>query len=189
MLFPPGEAAGVIDERTRTAATRFAPDHGCRFLFDGQSSRFTFLKLPGRWHELIGNLCTDLGRETPGTEDFRINIDHKIGEAEARASGSDRSSVSENFRRRCAKFYARVRTAIRRIKKFGPRPSRSCRKLRATERLTEAIARTARASSSNHGGRRRSRHDLARLKGRVKTGSARNRGEPLGVFLAASLNI
>jgi hypothetical protein len=33
------------------------------------------------------------------------------------------------------------------------------------------------------------RHDLARLKGRVRTGSARNRGEPLGVFLAASLNV
>jgi hypothetical protein len=50
MLFAPGEAAGVIDERTRSAATRFARDHGCRFLFDGQSSRSTFLKLPGRWH-------------------------------------------------------------------------------------------------------------------------------------------
>ena len=44
MLFPPGEAACVIDERTRTAATRFARDHGCRFLFDGQSSKSTFLK-------------------------------------------------------------------------------------------------------------------------------------------------
>ena len=42
MLFPPGEATGVIDERTRTAATRFARDHGCRFLFDGHSSRSTF---------------------------------------------------------------------------------------------------------------------------------------------------
>jgi hypothetical protein len=128
MLFPPGEAAGVIDERTRSAATRFARDHGCRFLFDGQSSKSTFLKLPGRWYELIGNLCTDLGRETSGTEDFRINIDHKISEAEARASDSEAipfgetpERVSENFRRRCAKFYAWVRTAIRRIRKFGLR--------------------------------------------------------------------
>jgi hypothetical protein len=128
MLFPPGEAAGVIDERTRSAATRFARDHGCRFLFDGHSSRSTFLKLPGRWHALIDNLCTDLGREMPGTEDFQINIDHKISEAEARASDSEAipfgetpSGVSENFRRRCAKFYARVGTAIRRIKKFGLR--------------------------------------------------------------------
>jgi hypothetical protein len=67
MLFPPGEAAGVIDQRTRTAATSFARDHGCGFLFDGQSSKSTFLKLPSRWHELIDNLCTNLGRETPGT--------------------------------------------------------------------------------------------------------------------------
>jgi hypothetical protein len=49
MLFPSGEAADVIDERTRSAATRYARDHGCRFLFDGQSSKSTFLKLPGRW--------------------------------------------------------------------------------------------------------------------------------------------
>ena len=32
-------------------------------------------------------------------------------------------------------------------------------------------------------------YDLARLMARVRTGSARNRGKPLGVFLAASLNI
>ena len=31
MLFPLGEAAGVIDERTQTAAAGFARDHGCRF--------------------------------------------------------------------------------------------------------------------------------------------------------------
>ena len=30
-----------------------------------------------------------------------------------------RSSASENFRRRCAKYYAWVRTAIRRIKEYG----------------------------------------------------------------------
>jgi hypothetical protein len=57
MLFPPGEVAGVIDERTRSAATRFARDHGCRFLFDGHSSRSTFLKLPGRWHGTTASLC------------------------------------------------------------------------------------------------------------------------------------
>jgi hypothetical protein len=42
MLFPPGEAEGVIDQRTRTEVTGFARDHGCRFLFDGQSSKSTF---------------------------------------------------------------------------------------------------------------------------------------------------
>ena len=85
MLFPPGETTAVIDPRTRSAATKFARDHNCRFLFDDRSSKFTFLKLPGRWYELIENVCTDLGRETPGTENFRINIDHKISEAEARS--------------------------------------------------------------------------------------------------------
>ena len=110
MLFPPGEAACVIDERTRTAATRFARDHGCRFLFDGQSSKSTFLKLPGRWHELIDRLCTDLGRETPGTFQLtsimrlaklrRVHQNQKLSHL-----AKHRSSVSENFRRRCAKFY------------------------------------------------------------------------------------
>jgi hypothetical protein len=36
---------------------------------------------------LIDNLCTILGRETPGTEGFRINIDHAIGEAVKRCLG------------------------------------------------------------------------------------------------------
>ena len=75
MLFAPVEAAGVIDPMTRSAATKFAQDHNCRFLFNDQSSKSTFLKLPGRWYELIENVCTDLGRETPGTESFKINLD------------------------------------------------------------------------------------------------------------------
>ena len=113
MLFPPGEAAGVIDERTRTAATRFARDHGCRFLFDGHSSRSTFLKLPGRWHALIDNLCTDLGREMPGTEDFRINIDHKISEAEARASDSEAIPFGETPEQRKREFQEALRKILR----------------------------------------------------------------------------
>jgi hypothetical protein len=128
MLFPPGEAAGVIDERTRTAAIRFARDHCCRFLFDGQSSKSTFLKLPGRWHELIDRLRTDLGRETPGTENFRINIDHEISEAEARASKSEAIPLDETPEQRKREFQEALRkllrvagTAIRRIKKCGLR--------------------------------------------------------------------
>ena len=113
MLFPPGEAAGVIDERTRSAATRFARDHGCRFLFDGHSSRSTFLKLPGRWHALIDNLCTDLGREMPGTEDFRINIDHKISEAEARASDSEAIPFGETPKQRRREFQQALRKILR----------------------------------------------------------------------------
>ena len=113
MLFPPGEAACVIDERTRTAATRFARDHGCRFLFDGQSSKSTFLKLPGRWHELIDRLCTDLGRETPGTENFRINIDHEISEAEARASKSEAIPFGETPEQRKREFQEALRKILR----------------------------------------------------------------------------
>ena len=119
MLFPPGKAAGVIDERTRTAATRFARDHGCRFLFEGQSSRSTFLKLPGRWHELIGNLCTDLGGKCPAeisksTSIIRSAKLRRVHQIQKRSHlAKHGSSVSENFRRRCAKFYARARTAIR----------------------------------------------------------------------------
>ena len=112
MLFPPGEAAGVIDERTRTAATRFARDHGCRFLFDGQSSKSTFLKLPGRWHELIDHLCTDLGRETPGTESFRINLDYKISEAEARASQSEAIPIGETPEQRKQEFQEALRKIL-----------------------------------------------------------------------------
>ena len=113
MLFPPGEAAGVIDERTRTAAIKFARDHCCRFLFDGQSSKSTFLKLPGRWHELIDRLCTDLGRETPGTENFRINIDHEISEAEARASKSEAIPFGETPEQRKREFQEALRKILR----------------------------------------------------------------------------
>jgi hypothetical protein len=35
-----------------------------------------------RWQELVDNLLTDLETETPGADDFRVNIDHKIWEAE-----------------------------------------------------------------------------------------------------------
>jgi hypothetical protein len=112
MLFPPGEAAGVIDQRTRTAATRFARDHGCGFLFDGQSSKSTFLKLPSRWHELIDNLCTNLGRETPGTENFQINIDHEISEAETRASGSQAIPFGETPQPRKQEFQEALRKIL-----------------------------------------------------------------------------
>jgi hypothetical protein len=111
MLFPPGEAADVVDERTRSAAARFARDHGCRF--DRQSPKSMFLKLQGRWHELIGNLCADLGRETPGAEDFRINIDHKISEAEARASDSEAIPIRETPEQRKREFQEALRKILR----------------------------------------------------------------------------
>jgi hypothetical protein len=112
MLFPPGEAAGVIDQRTLTAATKFAREHGCGFLFDGHSSKSTFLKLPSRWHHLINNLCTSLGRETPGTENFQINIDHEINEAEARASGSQAIPFGETPAQRKQEFQEALRKIL-----------------------------------------------------------------------------
>jgi hypothetical protein len=39
----------------------------------------------GRWQALIDDLIANLAAETPG-EELRINIDHKIREAETRAS-------------------------------------------------------------------------------------------------------
>ena len=112
MLFPPGETAGVIDPSTRSAAIKFAQDHNCRFLFNDQSSKSTFLKLPGRWYELIENVCTDLGRETPGTESFRINIDHKISEAEARASQSEAIPIGETPEQRKQEFQEALRKIL-----------------------------------------------------------------------------
>ena len=39
----------------------------------------------GRWQALIDELIANLAAETPG-EELRINVDHKIHEAETRAS-------------------------------------------------------------------------------------------------------
>jgi len=69
-----------------------------------QSSKSTFSKLPGRWHELIDNLCTSLGSEPPGFEGFRINIDHQMREAEARASHSEAIQVGETPEQREREF-------------------------------------------------------------------------------------
>jgi hypothetical protein len=41
-----------------------------------------------RWGGVIDNLLTDLETETPGAEGFRVNIDHKIWEAEKIARGA-----------------------------------------------------------------------------------------------------
>jgi len=112
MLFTPSEAAGVIDPMMRSAATKFAQDHNCRFLFHERSSKSTFLKLPGRWYELIENVCTDLGRETSSTESFRINIDHKISEAEARASQSEAIPIGETPEQRKQEFQEALRKIL-----------------------------------------------------------------------------
>ena len=112
MLFPPGEAAGVIDERTRTAATKFARDHGCRFLFDGQSSKSTFLKLPGRWHELIDIFARTWVGKRPAPKASEINLDYKISEAEARASQSEAIPIGETPEQRKQEFQEALRKIL-----------------------------------------------------------------------------
>jgi hypothetical protein len=112
MLFPPGATMGVIDTKARSCATKFAQGHNCRFLFNDRSSKSTFLKLPGRWYELIENVCTDLGRERPGTESFRINLDHKISEAEARASQSEAIPIGETPEQRKQEFQEALRKIL-----------------------------------------------------------------------------
>jgi hypothetical protein len=62
---------------------------------------------------LIDNLCTILGRETPGTEGFRINIDHEISEAEARASQSEAIPVGETPEQRKQDFQEALRKILR----------------------------------------------------------------------------
>jgi hydroxypyruvate isomerase len=62
---------------------------------------------------LIDNLCTILGRETPGTEGFRINIDHAISEAEARASQSEAIPVGETPEQRKREFHEALRKILR----------------------------------------------------------------------------
>jgi hypothetical protein len=61
---------------------------------------------------LIENVCTDLGRETPGTENFRINIDHKISEAEARASQSEAIPICETPEQRKQEFQEALRKIL-----------------------------------------------------------------------------
>ncbi len=43
MLFPPGEA-GITNDKTRSAAHKFALDHKCKFFFNEQTGRSSFSK-------------------------------------------------------------------------------------------------------------------------------------------------
>ena len=57
-----------------------------------------------RWQELVDNLLTDLATETPGANDFRVNIDHKIWEAEQKVSKSISTTLYETTVRRLHGF-------------------------------------------------------------------------------------
>ena len=50
--------------------------------------------------------------ETPGTENFRINIDHKISEAEARASQSEVIPIGETPEQRKQEFQEALRKIL-----------------------------------------------------------------------------
>jgi hypothetical protein len=53
-----------------------------------------------RWQELVDNLLTDLETETPGANSFRVNIDHKIWEAEQTVSNAVPMTLYETTTRR-----------------------------------------------------------------------------------------
>ena len=57
-----------------------------------------------RWQELVDNLLTDLERETPDAGDFRVNIDHKIWEAEQTVSYAVPTTPYETTVRRLHSF-------------------------------------------------------------------------------------
>ena len=57
-----------------------------------------------RWQQLVDNLLTDLEMETPGADDFRVNIDHKIWEAEQKVSKSISTTLYETTVRRLHGF-------------------------------------------------------------------------------------
>ena len=109
MLFPPGEAACVIDERTRTAGHYIRPRPRLPIFIRRAVVEVYVFETAGSWHELIDRLCTDLGRETPGTENFRINIDHEISEAKARASKSEAIPFGETPEQRKREFQEALR--------------------------------------------------------------------------------
>ena len=55
-----------------------------------------------RWQELIHNLLTDLETQTPGAD--RVNIDHKIWEAEQKVSKTVPATLYETTVRRLHGF-------------------------------------------------------------------------------------
>ena len=57
-----------------------------------------------RWQELVDNLLTDLETEAPGADGFRVNIDHRIWEAEQKVSKTDPTTLHETTVRRLHGF-------------------------------------------------------------------------------------
>jgi len=68
-----------------------------------------------RWQKRIDNLLADLERETPGAEGFRLNIDHKISEAETAVSrplDEEAFAFAEKPQQRRQEFLAALRPAL-----------------------------------------------------------------------------
>ena len=57
-----------------------------------------------RWQELVDNVLTNLGTETPGADGFRVNIGDKIWEAERKASKTVPATLYETTVRRLHGF-------------------------------------------------------------------------------------
>ena len=58
----------------------------------------------GRWQEVVDNLLSNLGTETPGAAGFRVKIDHKIWEAEQTVSYAVPTTPYETAVRRLHSF-------------------------------------------------------------------------------------
>jgi hypothetical protein len=64
-----------------------------------------------RWRQLIDNLLMDLEPEALGKA-FRVNIDHKIWEAETKASNSELIRLGETPEQRKSDFQAELRERL-----------------------------------------------------------------------------
>jgi hypothetical protein len=71
-----------------------------------------------RWQEVIDNLLGDLEPEVPGAEGFRVNIDHKIAEAEKIARAAAPARPDETPERRLHSFQTElIETLSERLKR------------------------------------------------------------------------
>ena len=71
-----------------------------------------------RWQELVDNVLTDLKTESPRTNGFRLNIDHKIWKAEQKVSKTVPATLYETTVRRLHGFqHELIETLSKQLKK------------------------------------------------------------------------
>jgi hypothetical protein len=73
-----------------------------------------------RWQGLVDNLLTDLETTNPGADSFRVNIDHKIWEAEQTASNAVPMTPYETTVRRLHGFQRELIERLSRQLKNDP---------------------------------------------------------------------